>query len=479
MSTRRLLLAWVLSAAPAQAHAAGTRPLFQMPFPCGQIWEASTYGNHWPDPDSIDLAERDDDGNNISEGEPVLASAAGTVANILTSGGGDHRVYLDHGDGWVTHYIHIEEEPPLAIGQHVAQGEVIARTSNSGAVAMHLHYTQLADGEAVRSKFNGTSIDTHAGNPESYGTWGTTNAEKRMSLNCGGNSFMGWSQSGERYYLLYKPGGGQTKIVRMNDGGAGITATWEGSWSRGWTHFIPYYLAGNGQAHAIVYKASTGKVSFNRMNLWGAGVTNLKNGTWWAGWTHFEPFTINGEPYFLAYDSVHGYANIDRINATGDGTTTVYQGTWGKGRTSLVFYKLGATQYLLLYKGGTGDVEINQLSGGGNNIALTQVWSGSWTSGWTHLVPMTHAGARYLVGYKAESGLAKIMKLEAGGQGIDIVSTMNWTTPWTAFSPLSFDGDGHLLLYKAGTGEVKTLKMQDGGAGFTTVWEGEWTTGWS
>ena len=480
MATRRLLFGLALGLASiAHTQASGPRPSFQMPVPCGQTWDASTYDNHWPDQDSIDIAERDDDGNNISEGEPVLASSAGTVLNVFTTGGGEHRVYLDHGDGWVTHYIHIEEKPPLAVGQSVAQGEQIGRTSNSGATAVHLHYTQLSDGDAVRIKFNGTSIDTHAGNSDSYGTWGTDDAEKLTSLNCAGNSFTGWNQGGDRYHLIYKPSTGDTKIVRMEPTGAGVTTTWSGEWSRGWTHFIPYYQEAGGHPHAIVYKSSTGQVSFVRLDLWGEGVTNLATRTWWAGWTHFVPFTIDGDPHFLAYDSLHGYANIDRINPTGDGTTTVYQSTWGKGRTSLVPFKLGSVQYLLLYKGGNGNVEINTITGSGNNIALTEVWSGSWTTGYTDLVPVSHEGASYLLGYKVGTGAAKILKLKAAGQGVETASTMEWTTPWTAFSPFTIDGKGHVLIYKGGTGEVKTVKLKTDGAGVLTIWEGLWTKGWT
>jgi hypothetical protein len=480
MATRRLFLGLILClTAIAQTRASGPRPLFQMPVPCGQTWDASTYADHWPDPDSIDIAERDDNGNNISEGEPVLASAAGTVLNVFTTNNGEHRVYLDHGDGWVSHYIHIEETPPLVVGQFVAQGEQIGRTSNSGADAVHIHYTQLSDGDAVRIKFNGTSIDTHAGNLDSYNTWGTDHAEKLTSLNCAGNSFMGWNQGGDRYHFIYKPGTGDTKIVRMAPDGAGITTTWSGAWSRGWTHFIQYYQEASGHPHAIVYKSSTGRVSFLRLNLWGEGVTNLATRTWWAGWTHFVPFTIDGEPHFIAYDSLHGYANIERINATGDGTTTVYQSTWGKGRTSLVPFTLGSVQYVLLYKGGSGNVEIDKITGSGNNIALTEVWSGSWTGGYTDLVPVSHEGARYVLAYKAATGLAKLLKLKAGGLGVDTTSTMDWTTPWTAFSPFTIDGKGHVLIYKTGTGEVKTLKLQTGGTGVLTIWEGLWTKGWT
>jgi hypothetical protein len=455
---------------------AGWRPLFQMPVPCGQTWDASTYDTHWPDPDSIDIAQRDDSGTNISEGEPVLASYAGTVAKAWTTDGGDHRVVLDHGGGWQTLYIHIEEVPPLAIGQQVAQGEQIGRTSNSGATAMHLHYTQRLDTNAERIQFNGVDIDTHADNPSSYSTWGSDDAEKLTSLNCAGNSFMGWSQGGDRYYQLYKPGTGETKIVRMDPDGAGATATWDGVWSRGWTHFMPYSLGGN--QHAIVYKSSTGKVAFLRMDAGGAGPTNLANRTWWGGWNQFVPFAVDGVPHFIAYDSLHGYANIDRINAQGDNSSSVFRGTWSKGWTALVPFTLGSRKFILFYKGGSGAVEIDEITKIGSDVAVTSVWSGAWASGWTDLVPVAHDGGVYLVGYRATSGAVEIMKFRANGQGVTTTAALDWTSPWTAFSPFSIDGVGHLLLYKAGTGEVKTVRLRDGGTGVDTIWTASWTKGW-
>ena len=139
--SRFMLLTVCLGLAAPAAEAAGPRPFFQMPFACGQTWEASTYDGHWPDQDSIDLGEWDPQDANMSQGEPVLASADGTVLDVFTDGGGDNRVYLDHGDGWVTHYIHLEQVPPLTKGQHVAQGEQIGRVGNSGTEAYHLHYT--------------------------------------------------------------------------------------------------------------------------------------------------------------------------------------------------------------------------------------------------------------------------------------------------------------------------------------------------
>ena len=58
---RRWAAALAIAAVPlfaaSAAEAAGPRPFFQMPFACGQTWEASTYDGHWPDQDSIDLGE--------------------------------------------------------------------------------------------------------------------------------------------------------------------------------------------------------------------------------------------------------------------------------------------------------------------------------------------------------------------------------------------------------------------------------------
>ncbi|MCF7220723.1 M23 family metallopeptidase [Marilutibacter chinensis] len=480
MKLRTTLLAGsILIAAMSSAHAAGPRPLFQFPAECGQIWDASTYSNHWPDPDSIDITVRGNNLANIGAGEPVLASAAGTVT-FAGMVGDEYRVYLDHGNGWVTHYIHLETETPLPIvvGRQVAQGEQIGRTGKSGAQAIHQHYTQLRDNDAVRIAFAGALINTHAGNPSSYGTWGTNSAEKIISLNCAGNTFMGWTQTGYQYELLYKPGSGQTKIVRVNAGGAGVTTTWEGSWSTGWTNFMPYHLAANGHPHAIVYKSSTGEVRFLRMNLHGAGVTNLTSGTWYKGWTDFVPLTLDGDKYFIAYDSVHGYANIDRIRASGDGSSNVYRRTWEAGRTALIPYKLGNAQYLLMYKGGTGEVEIDRITGSGTNIAVDEVWSGTWTKGWTNLVPVSHQGQQFLLGYKAASGEAKLIKLKSGGQGVEVTSAMSWTTGWTAFSPMLINGRGHVLLYKLGTGQAKMIRFRDDASGVDVVWQGNWTTGW-
>ena len=313
-----------------------------MPFACGQTWEASTYNGHWPDQDSIDLGEWTAGDANMSQGEPVLASADGTVQKIFTSPGGDHRVYLDHGDGWVTHYIHLESIPPLTEGQKVGQGEQIGRVGNSGTEAYHLHYTQLQDGKAVRIAFNGSLINTHAGQSP-YSPWG--NGEKLTSLNCPMNSFVQFNHTdGKRYQLAYKPGTGEVDIDRLNAGGAGTTGVWGGNWTKGWTHLTPFTVGG--KPHFFAYKSATGEVDFDRVNPGGLGTTTIGEGTWSKGWTNFMPFTLDGKPYYVAYNHLYGGANLDRINAAGNGASTLWSANWGKGWTHLMPFRLGGVAVL-------------------------------------------------------------------------------------------------------------------------------------
>jgi len=88
MHFSKLLLAATAAVAAlvfsSSALAYGPRPHFQMPVACGQTWEASTYDGHWPNQNSIDLGEWSADDTNIGQGEPVLASAAGTVLDVFT-----------------------------------------------------------------------------------------------------------------------------------------------------------------------------------------------------------------------------------------------------------------------------------------------------------------------------------------------------------------------------------------------------------
>ncbi len=464
--------------APADALAAGPTPPFQLPLPCGQTWRASTYAAHWNgDQDALDFAQRDDGQANLSDGEHALAAAAGTVDQVYTSSGGEHRVFIDHGGGWRTAYVHLKELPPLTVGQQVAQGQVIGIVSNSGATSPHLHYNQMADGSPVRASFNGSLVDTHAGDTSTWGHYGSAAAEAITSVNCAGNSFGTFNQSGLRYQILYKPSTGAVKFMRIEADGSGATAVWDGDWGQRWTHIVPF--TSGGQQHIFRYKSGTGEVRFDRVNASAQGTTNLSSGTWWSGWTHVTPFALAGNTYFLVHDTLHGYTNIERISATGNASSNISSGTWTKGWTHFAPYTLGSTQYILLYKSGTGEVEIDTITGSGNSLTLTEVWADTWSTGWSHLVPISHQGTRRLFAYRATTGAVSYSQFLAGGQGTTSLGSSTWTTSWTNITPMTLsNGDGGLFIYRGALGTAQTRQLNAAGSTSSEIWSGGWTAGW-
>jgi murein DD-endopeptidase MepM/ murein hydrolase activator NlpD len=87
----------------------------------------------------------------LPRGTEVMATATGKVRlvkrSLLQAGYGNY-IEIDHGNGFVTRYAHLEEIT-VKVGEHVSKGTVIALSGNSGgSVAPHLHY------EIIRNEKN-------------------------------------------------------------------------------------------------------------------------------------------------------------------------------------------------------------------------------------------------------------------------------------------------------------------------------------
>ena len=73
-------------------------------------------------------------------GEPVLAAAPGVVALVGSFYLGGNVVYLDHGGGLTTGYLHLSETR-VAVGDTVTGGQRIGSVGASGRVTgPHLHW---------------------------------------------------------------------------------------------------------------------------------------------------------------------------------------------------------------------------------------------------------------------------------------------------------------------------------------------------
>ena len=80
------------------------------------------------------------------QGEDVVAAADGVVKEVTHSSKGlGNVVSIDHGDGYVTRYAHLENTR-VTRGQKVVKGQKIGQVGMSGnSFAPHLHYEVLRD----------------------------------------------------------------------------------------------------------------------------------------------------------------------------------------------------------------------------------------------------------------------------------------------------------------------------------------------
>ena len=86
-------------------------------------------------------------------GDAVYASCGGIVVSAIERGGYGLMVEIDHGDGFVTRYAHLDSIS-VAIGDVVAQGDAIGTLGSSGNCSTpHLHFELRIDGIAYNPRY--------------------------------------------------------------------------------------------------------------------------------------------------------------------------------------------------------------------------------------------------------------------------------------------------------------------------------------
>ncbi len=87
-----------------------------------------------------------------SQGEPIYASASGTVLQAGRANGYGNLVELSHGKGIDTRYGHLSRIL-VSPGQRVRQGQIIGRMGSTGrSTGTHLHFEVRVDGRAVNPR---------------------------------------------------------------------------------------------------------------------------------------------------------------------------------------------------------------------------------------------------------------------------------------------------------------------------------------
>lgn len=148
--------ALLLAGSPVLAAPAHAEPVadYEVPFPCGQQWTGSTRAKHSPSRFSVDWNRPDD------LGDPVVASAPGTVTTAQTSGSSGYGRYVvvDHGGGESTLYAHLQAVT-VQLGQRVDQGVQLGLLGSTGnSSGPHLHYEQRLDRTVHEAWFSGAAF---------------------------------------------------------------------------------------------------------------------------------------------------------------------------------------------------------------------------------------------------------------------------------------------------------------------------------
>jgi murein DD-endopeptidase MepM/ murein hydrolase activator NlpD len=146
------LTAPVATAREAAEPGTLAKPVFLAPFECGQRWTYSTYPGHG---NVLDFVRAD---GGETKGSRLLASAAGTATRHNQPGGAGQYIRIDHGDGWMTEYMHLDTYG-VPDGARVEQGDVIGTVGETGNTSgPHLHLQHKLNGELQDIELEGRSL---------------------------------------------------------------------------------------------------------------------------------------------------------------------------------------------------------------------------------------------------------------------------------------------------------------------------------
>ncbi|GIH55788.1 peptidase M23 [Microbispora rosea subsp. aerata] len=220
--------------APA-ASAAGPRPNFQLPFPCGQTWTGNSSASSAHQSWEIDFNRGGTADADL--GDTVVAAAAGTVvisAHQGSANGFGNLIKIDHGGGWFTYYAHLRVRS-VSAGARVSQGQKIGEVGNTtkpgNSISPHLHYEVRTSDTSYpaniqKAVFNGVTFGYPVQTVTSRNCGGSTNPYTPQEVCGSGYSVIDSAALGTAgtVYLLYNSGNGYNCVVTLKKTSIG-TAT--------------------------------------------------------------------------------------------------------------------------------------------------------------------------------------------------------------------------------------------------------------
>jgi hypothetical protein len=201
------------------ATAAGKRPPFQLPFPCGQKVRMESFA-HAPALDMFRVPQ------SATEGNTLVAPADGVVNQSYNNPkGAGNIVQINHGGGWFTTSIHLQSRA-VKVGDRVKQGQRIGKVGHTGQTSggtPHLHFEQAFDRNGDGKAEWGEPNPERVAQVFDGKTYGKRNEEtsRVTSRNCSGSSGGRLSYKGPKHIA----NGTQAKLSAvLSDGRGGRVA---------------------------------------------------------------------------------------------------------------------------------------------------------------------------------------------------------------------------------------------------------------
>ena len=221
-------LLMVVAAVLVPAAPAAAAPTFKVPFPCGQSWSGQTRTNHSP-AYAIDFNRTDD------LGDPVVASASGTVDRVTNLGDTSYGKYvrINHGNGYTTYYAHLSGFN-VSVGQTVGYGKVIGWVGSTGnSSGPHLHYEQRYNGNDIQVRFNG-ALALYWGTKTYTSDNNCSSGTATGTVNTAGANLNVRSGPGTGYSIVGSVADGQRVTIYCQTTGTTVTGTYGTSsiWDR-------------------------------------------------------------------------------------------------------------------------------------------------------------------------------------------------------------------------------------------------------
>ena len=224
--------------------------VFQLPFPCGQVWSGQTRSDHSP-PDAVDFNRADD------LGDTVVAAAAGKVSRVDNEGNVSYGrwVEVNHGDGYTTRYAHLSVQS-VSVGESVSAGQKIGEVgSTGGSTGPHLHYELRHNGANIKPMFDGVqALFFGTKNYTSKNKCGSSSSSVSGTVNTAGAPLTVRSAASTSSTAVGSVSDGQHVTISCQKSGTSVTGTY--GTSSLWDYIGTGYVA-----DAYVLTGSDGQVA--------------------------------------------------------------------------------------------------------------------------------------------------------------------------------------------------------------------------